>query len=170
MKRIAAVCFVLTLIPLVAVQAPAHPHLLKTVTVNLSPGVQATLEYITVPANETYAAQAAVGEFLSTRRAPRLKLSGEVKTATVTIPAGDYAIGVIKNGTGDYTMALYPGQIPTGEKPDASKLIKLDSLYSESMGKAEHMLIDIMPGPGKFEGKAVLVWHFGSLYLAGALA
>jgi len=32
------------------------------------------------------------------------------------------------------------------------------------------MLIDITPGHGKFEGKAVLTLHFGSLFLMGVLA
>jgi hypothetical protein len=32
------------------------------------------------------------------------------------------------------------------------------------------MLVDISPGHGKLEGKAVLTLHFGSLYLAGALS
>jgi hypothetical protein len=32
------------------------------------------------------------------------------------------------------------------------------------------MLIDITPGHGKFEAKAVLTLHFGSLFLAGVLS
>ena len=32
------------------------------------------------------------------------------------------------------------------------------------------MLIDITPGHGRFEGKAVLTMHFGSLFLSGLLA
>ena len=51
-----------------------------------------------------------------------------------------------------------------------SKVIKLDSMYSSSDGTAEHMLIDITPGHGKFEGKAVLTLHFGAMFLAGTLS
>jgi len=35
---------------------------------------------------------------------------------------------------------------------------------------AEHMLIDITPGTGGFEGRAVLTLHFGNLFLAGVLS
>ncbi len=100
-----------------------------------------------------------------------LKLSAEVKNATQTIPAGDYTIGVVKNGEKDWTMALYPGAVPRPpEKPDASKLIRLESMFEADKGTAEHMLIDLTPGHGKFEGKAVLTLHFGTLFLAGVLA
>jgi hypothetical protein len=51
-----------------------------------------------------------------------------------------------------------------------SKVIKLDSMYSGDEGTAEHMLVDITPGAGKFEGKAVLTLHFGTMFLAGALS
>ena len=147
----------------------AHPHFNKTITVALPGSGEATITYNTTPANELRAAKVAVGEFVTPRQ-PRLKLSTEIKAGTVTIPAGEYIIGVIKNGEKDWTMALYPGQIARGEKPDVSKVIKLDSVYSESEGKAPHMLIDISPGSGKFEGKAVLTLHFGSLFLAGAIS
>ncbi len=89
---------------------------------------------------------------------------------SVTIPAGEYVIRVIKNGEDDWTMALYAGQLRRGEKADMSKVIKLESLFSTAEGKAPHMLLDISPGNGKFEGRTVLTLHFGSLFLAGALS
>ena len=42
-------------------------------------------------------------------------------------------------------------------------------MFSADQGSAGHMLLDITPGAGKFEGKAVLTLHFGSLFLAGVL-
>ena len=51
-----------------------------------------------------------------------------------------------------------------------ANVIKLDSMYSSNQGDAGHMLIDITPGAGKFEGKAVLTLHFGTMFLAGALS
>jgi hypothetical protein len=146
----------------------AHPHFNKVVKVTLPGNAEATVTYGTTPANELNAQKVAVGEFVVPRR-PMLKLSAELKSGAVTIPAGDYLIGVIKNSENDWTMALYPGQLGRGEKPDPSKLIKLESLYSTAHGKAEHMLIDISPGAGKLEGRAVLTIHFGSMFLAGAL-
>ena len=157
-------CFVV----LAAALVVAHPHFNKTVTVKLPSGAEATITYNTVPANEANADKAAVGSFVHVRQ-PRLKLSADVTAGGVTIPAGEYVIGAVKNGPKDWTMALHPGAIARGAQADMSKLIKLDSMFS-SGGKADHMLIDITPGHGKFEGKAVLTLHFGTMFLAGALS
>lgn len=154
---------------LVASYALAHPHFNKTITVKLPSGVDATIAYNTTPSNETHATNAAVGAFV-TPRGPRVTFSGEVKVGSVTVPAGEYTIGAVKTSDKDWTMALYPGRIPRGEKPDESKLIKLDSTYSSGAGTAEHMLIDISPGHGKFQGRAVLSLHFGTLFLEGAIS
>jgi hypothetical protein len=147
----------------------AHPHFKKTVTANLPGGAEAKISYNTTPANETHATNAAVGAFLTPRR-PLLSLSAELTAGGVTVPAGDYTIGVIKNGDDDWTLALHPGRLGRGDQPDMAKVIKLESKYSSSAGTAGHMLIDITPGAGQFEGKAVLTLHFGSLFLAGALS
>ena len=154
---------------LTAAAAMAHPHFNKTVSAKLPSGVDATVTYNTTPANEIHAAKAAVGTFVTPRR-PMLKLSGEVKAGAVTIPAGEYTVGVIKNSEKDWTMALYPGAVARGETPDVAKTIKLDSLFSSAHGPAEHMLVDITPGDGKLEGRAVLTLHFGNMFLSGALS
>lgn len=154
---------------LVAAGAIAHPHFNKTVTATLAPGVEVTITYNTTPSNETHATSAKVGEFVTPRR-PVLKLSAEVKAGAVTIPAGEYTIGVIKNAEKDWTLALYPGRLQRGDVPDATKAIRLESLFSADHGTAHHMLIDVTPGDGTLEGKAVLTLHFGTLFLAGALS
>jgi len=156
-------------LPAAAFIVLAHPHFNKTITAALPGGAEAVITYNTTPANEMHADKTPVGEFATPRR-PRLKLSAEVKAGSVTIPAGEYTIGVIKNGPKDWTLALYPGQPQRGQKPDPAKLVKLESLYSEDAGLAAHMLIDISPGSGKLEGRAVLTLHFGKLFLAGALS
>ncbi len=148
----------------------AHPHYNKTITVSLPGGVEATVTYTTAPANEMHAEKTAVGAFATIPRQPRLKLSAALKAGDVSIPAGEYVIGVIKNGEEDWTMALYAGQLGFREQPDMSKLIKLDSIYSRVAWKAEHLLVDISPGTGKFEGKVVLTAHFGAMFFAGALS
>jgi hypothetical protein len=147
----------------------AHPHFKKTVTATLPGGAEAKISYDTTPANEDHAKNAAVGAFLTPRR-PLLSLSAELMAGGATVPAGDYTIGVVKNGDDDWTLALYPGRLERGDQPDPAKVIKLDSSYSSGAGTAGHMLIDITPGSGKFEGKAVLTLHFGSLFLAGVLS
>jgi hypothetical protein len=153
---------------LAATTALAHPHFNKTVTVELPGGVEAKITYNTTPANEQRAVDAAVGQFV-TPRGPVLDLSGDVTSGSTQIAAGQYTIGVVKNGADDWTLALYPGRLGRGEKADPARVIRLDSVFSKDMGTAPHMLIDITPGVGRFEGKAVLTLHFGSLFLAGAL-
>lgn len=152
----------------VASLALAHPHLKKTITATLPAGGDATISYSTEPSNESYTAKAAAGSFL--HAGARLTLSAETKAGAVTLPAGEYTIGAIKNGDNDYTMALYPGRVRLSDIPDRAKMVKLESVFSRDMGTAHHMLVDISPGDGKLEGKTVLTVHFGSLYLAGALS
>jgi Protein of unknown function (DUF2911) len=146
----------------------AHPHFRKTVTAKLGT-VDVSVAYQTVPSNEMHAQNAKVGAF-TTPRAPTLTLSAELKAGTIALPAGEYTIGVIKNSDKDWTMALYPGKLARGTEPDASKIIKLDSQFTTAHGTAEHMTIDITPGHGKQEGKAVLLLQFGTLYLTGSLS
>jgi hypothetical protein len=165
MRRTVAVAVLAGLVPGVSL---AHPHFNKTVSATLSPGLEVTITYNTTPANETHAQSAKVGEFVTPRR-PVLKLTGEIKTAKATVAAGEYTIGVIKNGDKDWTLALYPGRLQRSDVPDAAKAIRLDSVFSADKGTAEHMLIDVTPGSGKFEGKAVMTLHFGSLFLSGLL-
>lgn len=164
----------LTVVTVVAIMtapslALAHPHFNKTITCALPGGAEATIAYNTTPANMSHAENAEVGTFITPRR-PTLKLSADVTIGGVTIPAGEHTIGVVKNGANDYVMALYKGGLPRGTEPDMAQVVKLDSMYSSDAGTAEHMLIDITPGHGKFEGKAVLTLHFGTMFLAGALS
>jgi hypothetical protein len=166
MKRNVAV---LTLAALGAT-ASAHPHFNKTITADLPGGVQAVITYNTTPANETRAMDAVVGVF-TTPRAPKLKLSADLKSGEkVVLAAGEYVIGVVKLSATDWTMALYPAPLPPRPAaPDPAKVIKLESIFDGKIAPASHMLIDITPGHGKFEGKAVLTLHFGTLFLSGLL-
>jgi hypothetical protein len=157
------------LVGLVAGSALAHPHFNKTLMATLPQGVELTITYNTTPSNEVHAQNAKAGEFVTPRR-PVLKLSGELKTEKLTLAAGEYTIGAIKIAEKDWTLALYPGRVQRGETPDSTKAIRLESMFATDKGAAEHMLIDVTPGHGKFEGKAVLTLHFGSLFLAGVLA
>jgi hypothetical protein len=154
---------------LAASSALAHPHFTKTISAKLPPGVEVSITYDTTPANEARAQAAKVGEFVTPRR-PVLKLGGELKTGKSTLAAGEYTIGVIKINEKDWVMALYPGRLARADTPDTAKAIRLESQFSSAHGTAEHMLIDLTPGEGPLEGKALLTLHFGALYLAGVLA
>lgn len=170
MKKNTVACCLLGLFLLGGTIIFAHPHYNKTVTVSLPGSVEATITYTTAPANETHATKAAVGSFATIPRQPRLKLSAALNAGNVSIPSGEYVIGVIKNGEEDWTIALHAGQLGFSAQPDMSKLIKLDSMYSRTTWKAEHLLVDISPGTGKFEGKIVLTAHFGTMLFVGALS
>jgi hypothetical protein len=146
----------------------AHPHFNKTITAKLPSGADVTITYNTTPSNEMHAKNAKVGEFVTPRQ-PKLKLSAEVKSGAQSIPAGEYTIGVVKVNDKDWTMALFPGAVARGAAVDMAKVIKLDSMLEPGKGTAEHMLVDLTPGHGKFEGKAVLTLHFGTLFLSGLL-
>ncbi len=145
----------------------AHPHLRKSVTAQVGSGVDVTVSYFTAPSNEEHAKNAAVGAF--TPSFARLKLAGALTIDGNELAAGEYTVGAIKNSDDDWTLALYPGQIPRGESADMSKVVKLPSAFDRDHGNAEHLHFDILPGSGAMAGKTVLIWHFGSLYLQGAL-
>lgn len=168
MKRLVSILFIAFMVAAAGLVL-AHPHFNKTVSATLPGGAEAKISYNTTPANLSHAESAETGAFI-TPRGPSLELSADVVGGAATIPAGKHTIGVIKKGANDWTMALYKGGLARGAEPDMANVIELDSVYSGSEGNAEHMLIDITPGHGKFEGKAVLTLHFGTMFLEGALS
>jgi hypothetical protein len=165
MKK-SAVLFVVLLVASVVV---AHPHFRTSVTATLPGDVEAKVSFYTVPVNMTHAESAEMGAFLTPGR-PKLEISGDLKAGSVSIPAGTYTVGAVKNSMDDWTMALYPGEIERGTTPDTSKLIKLDSEYMKSSEPGGHLWVYIGPGDGKFEGKATLAMGFGPMVLSGALS
>ena len=111
-----------------------------------------------------HARNAEIGIFIVTAR---LKSSGELEAGSATIPAGEHIIGVSKDGPENWTLALYSGQLDRA--PDSSKLIKLDSMFFRTTEAIEHLMLDITPGHGRLEGRAVLTINFGTLALQAAL-
>ncbi len=151
----------------VAALAAGHPHFNKTVSTTIGE-VEVSVAYNSTDANMEHVAAVEAGTFVSPR-GPRLNVSADVMAGDMTIAAGEYTIGVIQGDDGSWTMALHEGRIPRGEMPDMAKVMKLDSRYSEDMGTADHMLIDITAGSGDFAGKPVLTIHFGGMHLQAAL-
>ena len=141
----------------------AHPHLNKTVTVMMEGG-KATVSFFTAPANEDRLANIENGAY--NRSTATLEVEGD----QAVVGAGKYSVGAIKNGEADWTLCLYDGQLGRGESADMSKVIKLDSHYSDSMGESDHVEFNLEAGSGDLEGRLVVVWRFGSHYLAGALS
>lgn len=167
MKRIATVAAAAFALLLVGALAAAHPHFNKTVSTTIGE-VEVSVTYNSTDANMERVEAIEAGTFVSPR-GPRLNLSGEVMAGATTLAAGEYTIGVMMGGDGSWTMALHEGRIPRGEMPDMDKVTKLDSRYSEDMGTADHMLIDITAGSGDFAGKPVLTIHFAHMHLQAAI-
>jgi hypothetical protein len=162
MKKILTVLIVLVF----TVAGFAHPHFQKQITTKIG-GNDVKISYFTTPANMEHLKNVQKGAY--NPGYGTLTLSSEMMVGSHSLKAGDYTIGAIMNGPDNWSMALYEGKIPRGAKPDMSKVIRLESMFSKSQGTAEHVYFDIMPGHGKFEGKAVLIWHFGPLHLAGMI-
>ncbi len=160
------VSFLLASLALVAV-ATAHPHFNKTVSTTVG-DVEVSIRYNSTDANMDRVAAVEAGTFVAPRN-PRLNLSAGVMSGSTSIGAGEYVVGVIKGDDGSWTMALHEGMVNRETGPDMSKVTKLDSRYSEGMGTADHMLIDITAGSGDFAGKPVLTIHFGNMHLQAAI-
>ena len=163
MKRIA---FALVFL-FVAAFAVGHPHFNKTVSTTIGE-VEVSVAYNSTDANMARVEAVEAGTFVSPR-GPRLQVASDLTAGDVTIAAGEYTIGVIKGDDGGWAMALHQGRIPRGEMPDMDKVTTLDSRYSEGMGTADHMLIDITAGSGDFAGRPVLTIHFGHMHLQAAI-
>ncbi len=161
-----AFSFLLVALATVAAAA-AHPHFNKTVSTTVGE-TEVSIRYNSTDANMERVAAVEAGTFVAPRN-PRLNLSAGVMSGSASIGAGEYVIGVIKGDDGSWTMALHEGMVNRETGPDMSKVTKLDSRYSEDMGTAEHMRIDITAGSGDFAGKPVLVIHFGHMHLEGAI-
>ena len=128
----------------VAALALAHPHFNKTVSTTIGE-TEVSVSYNSTDANMDHVEGIEAGTFVSPR-GPRLNVSADVMAGDMTIAAGEYTIGVVMGDDGSWSMALHEGRIPRGEMPDMSKVMKLDSRYSDQMGTADHMLIDITAG------------------------
>ena len=159
---------ILAVVLLSATALVAHPHFQKTTTAKLSADVEVSLSFFTVPANMEHLAGIANGDFVSPG-GPKFETSTAITAGMASIPAGTYTVGVVKNGPEDWTMALSPGALGNGESPDMSKVIKLDSAFSKSNDDSGHLVVDIFPGEGKFEGKAVILLGFGTMWVQGLI-
>lgn len=144
-----------------------HPHFSKTVTAKIG-DTEAKLSYFTAPANEEHVKNAKEAAFSA--GFGTLTLSGDLMAGDMTLKAGEYTVGAIKNGDGDWTMALHHGKLGRNDSPDMAKVTKLSSNHTKDHGNAAHIYFDIMPGHGKTEGKTVLIWHFGTHHLAGVIS
>jgi len=144
----------------------AHPHFQKTTSAKLSEDVEVSLQFFTVPSNMSHVAGVEAGAFASPGL-PKFKTGTAITAGGTSIPSGTYTVGVVRNSADDWTMALSPGELGFGDSPDMSKLIKLDSTFDGAGPEVGHLVVDIFPGEGKFEGKAVILLGFGTMWVQG---
>ena len=162
MKKVIALAVVL----LTATALIAHPHFQKTTSAKISEELELSLSFFTVPANMEHVAKIGVGEFASPGL-PKFKASSAVMAGSANIPAGTYTVGVVKKSDSDWQMVLSPGELAFGDSPDMAKLIELESSFRMSKEPVAHLVVDIFPGDGEFEGKAVILLGFGSMWVQG---
>ena len=159
---------ILSVVMLTATALVAHPHFQKTTTAKLSENVEVSISFFTVPANMEHVAKFGDGEFVSPGL-PKLETASDITAGETSIPAGTYTVGIIKNGADDWTMVLSPGELAFGDSPDMSKLIKLDSMFTQSNDPTGHLVVDVLPGEGEFEDKAVILIGFGTMWVHGLI-
>ena len=147
----------------------AHPHIGKTVTTTLPGGTEVSVSYSMTPAGEIDPAGAPVDTFINPW-APLLRVSQPVKSGSVDIPMGMYTLGLIKSGSGDWALALHPGRLVLKEVPLGPRVTRLDSMFSNSEGRADHLVVDFSLGKGRLEDKVVVTFHLGAIHLAAELA
>ena len=140
-----------------------HSHLVKTVTANLPGPVEVSARYQTASAGEVNPDSTPAGKFMNVWAAS-LQVSEDVRSGATEIPAGRYTVGLIKKDSIDWTLALYPGRLGQKEAVVTPKMVLLDTLFSRSSGRSEHLAIDFNLGTGRFEGEVVLTFHLGTLY------
>jgi len=161
-----ALILALAAVMLTATTLVAHPHFQKTTTAKLSEDVEVSISFFTVPANMAHVAEIGDGEFVSPGL-PKFETLTDITAGEASVAAGTYTVGIIKNGEDDWTMVLSPGELSFGESPDMSKLIELDSMFTQGNDPTGHLVVDIFPGKGKFEGKAVILIGFGTMWVHG---
>ena len=164
MKKTIALAVVL----LTATALIAHPHFQKTTSVKISDELEVSVSFFTVPANMEHIAKVGAGDFTSPGL-PKFKASSAITDGSASIPAGTYTVGVIKKSDSDWPMVLSPGELAFGDSPDKAKLIKLDSTFTKANDTTGHLVVDIFPGDGKFEGKPVILLGFGTMWVQGLI-
>jgi hypothetical protein len=157
---------ILAVVMLTATALAAHPHFQKTTSAKLTEDLEVSISFVTVPANMDHVANVANGEFVSPGL-PKFETSSAITAGGADIPVGTYTVGVVKNGAENWTMVLSPGELAFGDSPDMSKLIELDSAFMKANDDTGHLVVDVFPGSGKFEGKAVILLGFGTMWVQG---
>jgi hypothetical protein len=148
--------------------ASAHPHFRKTVIARIS-DTEIKLEFTTYPWNPAHLSEVK-GGFLFHCGNALLETNKPVKVGTTEIPAGKYQLRARAKDLSNWTFLLIPAPPDRNTPPDMAKAIELKTLALSGRQMSDHLSLDVSPGHGDTDGKALLVLSWGDRQLQGELA
>ncbi len=157
-------CFVL----LLGLTASAYPHFRKTVIARIS-DTEIKLEFTTYPWNPAHLSEVKEG-FLFHCGNALLETSKPVKVGTMEIPAGKYQLRARAKDLSNWTFLLIPSPPDRNTPPDMTKAIELKTRTLTGRQTNDHLSLDVSPGHGDTDGKALIVLSWGDRQLEGELA
>ncbi len=146
----------------------AHPHFRKAVVAKL-PDLEIKLEYITYPWNPSHLSDVTEG-FIFNCGSATLELSKPVTAGAKEIAAGKYLLRARAKDVDNWTLLLIPPPPDRSAPPDMTKAIELKTKTLTGRPVNNHLSLDISPGYGETDGKALIVLSWGDRELQGVLA
>ncbi len=162
------ILFTVVLVVLAAALVNAHPHFRKAVVAKL-PDLEIRLEYITYPWNPSHLSEVKEGFIFSCGNAT-VELSRPVSDGTKEIAAGKYLLRARAKDVDHWTLLLVPPPPDRNTPPDMAKAIELETKTLTGRPVNDHLSLDISPGHGETDGKALFVLSWGDRQLEGVLA
>ncbi len=160
--------FVALVIIGVAVVVSAHPHFRKTVIARL-PDLEVKLEYVTLPWNPAHLAEVKEG-FVFNCGGATVEFNKPVKIGEQELAAGKYVLRARAKDVDHWTFILLPPPPDRNTPPDMSKAVELATKTLTGQQVHQHLSLDITPGHGDTDGKALFVLNWGDRQLEGVLA
>ncbi len=168
MKKTLTICLVAASLACAAIALSAHPHFRKTVVAKL-PDLEIKLEYITYPWNPAHLSEVKEGFVFSCGNAA-VEFSKPVKIGSQELPAGKYLLRARAKDVDHWTLVLLPPPPDRNTPPDMSKAVELATKTLTGRPVNEHLSLDIAPGHGDTDGKALFVLSWGDRQLEGVIA
>ena len=146
----------------------AHPHFRKSVVAKL-PDLEIKLEYITYPWNPSHLSDVKDGFIFNCGNAT-VEFSKPVTAGGKEIAAGRYLLRARAKDVDSWTFLLVTPPPDRSTPPDMTKAIDLVTKTLTGRPVNDHLSLDISPGHGETEGKALFVLSWGDRQLEGVLA
>ncbi len=151
-----------------AVVVSAHPHFRKTVIATL-PDLEVKLAYTTLPWNPAHLAEVKEG-FVFHCGGATVEFNKPVKIGAQELAAGKYLLRARAKDVNNWTFILLPAPPDRNTQPDMTKAIELATKTLTGQPIQQHLSLDITPGHGDTDGKALFVLNWGDRQLEGVLA